>query len=230
MSRPLRSAHTRMKTQRSIAAALVEKCSCVFGHPGRSDGAVPVCQRHLSRSGSPGLKAKPNQNSLAWYQDVRMNFDAPAVLRKWPSLKDERVSSGCPPFLTVLLMSASGSSCPSPHPSVIYMRSTPLRRGELISAVLTTDQIVELVRLRDFLSAGTGGVFSFEQCGGRATCCRVSSGDSEAAEAIRGLVETATGFRTPSRPGLQLRLWGARTHCLGSRPPPTTFEEYEERW
>ena len=127
------------------------KCSCVFGHPGRSDGAVPVCQRHLSRSGSPGLKAKPNQNSLAWYQDVRMNFDAPAVLRKWPSLKDERVSSGCPPLLTVLLMSASGSSCRSPHPNVIYMRSTPLRRGELISAVLTTDQIVELIRLRDFL-------------------------------------------------------------------------------
>ena len=42
-------------------------------------------------------------------------------------------------------------------------------QGELISVVLTTDQIVELVRLRDFLSAGTGGVFSFEQCGGRAT-------------------------------------------------------------
>ena len=93
-------------------------------------------------------------------------------------------------------------------------------QGELISAVLTTDQIVELVRLRDFLSAGTGGVFSFEQCGGRATCCRVSSGDSEAAEAIRDLVETVTVFRIPSHPGSQLRLSDARTRCLGSRPPP----------
>jgi hypothetical protein len=46
---------------------------------------------------------------------------------------------------------AFGNSCPSLHLRIICMRFTPPPQGELITAVLSPEQIVELVRLRDFL-------------------------------------------------------------------------------
>ena len=50
--------------------------------------------------------------------EAPINFDAPAVLRKWPSLRNERRTEGTGPFYssTAPLMSAYGSSWPSRRP------------------------------------------------------------------------------------------------------------------
>jgi hypothetical protein len=87
--------------------------------------------------------------------DVQMKFDAPATLRKWPSVKNERVSAslGASPYLV-----ADGTldecirqfmSKPESQRHLYEIHTAP--QGELITAVLSAQQIVELVRLRDFL-------------------------------------------------------------------------------
>jgi hypothetical protein len=62
-----------------------------------------------------------------------MNFDAPAVLRKWPSLKNQRQFMSKPASLR----------------HMYEIHTAP--QGESVSAVLSPEQIVELARLRDFL-------------------------------------------------------------------------------
>jgi hypothetical protein len=87
--------------------------------------------------------------------DVQINFDAPAVLRKWPSIKNERVgpADGGRPYLIIdgtlddCIRQFMAKSVSQRHLYEIY--TTP--QGELISAVLSAEQIVELARLRDFL-------------------------------------------------------------------------------
>jgi hypothetical protein len=87
--------------------------------------------------------------------DVQMKFDAPATLRKWPSVKNERVSAslGASPYLVAdgtldecirRFMSKSESQ----H-HLYEIHTAP--QGELITAVLSAQQIVQLARLRDFL-------------------------------------------------------------------------------
>jgi hypothetical protein len=87
--------------------------------------------------------------------DFQINFDAPAALRKWPSLNKERISKswGASPYLV-----ADGtldecirefmSKPPSQH-HLYEIHTVP--QAESIGAVLSVDQIVELARLRDFL-------------------------------------------------------------------------------
>jgi len=58
-----------------------------------------------------------------------IRFDAPAVLRKWPSLNGERISKslGAHPYLVVdgtRWTIASGSSWPSPRTAATCTRST----------------------------------------------------------------------------------------------------------
>jgi hypothetical protein len=87
--------------------------------------------------------------------DVKINFDAPATLRKWPSLKNERISTadGGRPYSIV---DGNLDDCirqfmakPDSQRHLYEIRTTP--QEELISAILSAEQIVELVRLRDFL-------------------------------------------------------------------------------
>ena len=48
--------------------------------------------------------------------DVQIKFDAPAVLRKWPSRNYERISNSWPYLLPrAALTNAFGTSCPSQH-------------------------------------------------------------------------------------------------------------------
>ena len=87
--------------------------------------------------------------------DIQIKFDAPAVLRKWPSLKNERVSAslGASPYVV-----ADGSldecirqfmsKAASQH-HLYEIHTAP--QGELITAVLSAEHIFELARLRDFL-------------------------------------------------------------------------------
>jgi hypothetical protein len=86
---------------------------------------------------------------------VQINFDAPAVLRKWPSLSNERVSAslGARPYL---IADGTLDECirhfmskrASQH-HLYEIHTAP--QQTLVSAVLSAEQIVELARLRDFL-------------------------------------------------------------------------------
>ena len=81
-----------------------------------------------------------------------MKFDAPAVLRKWPSLNNERISNARP----YLVSDGTLDECirqfvskPASQHHLYEIHTAP--QGELITAVLSVEQIVELARLRDFL-------------------------------------------------------------------------------
>jgi hypothetical protein len=81
-----------------------------------------------------------------------MNFDAPAALRKWPSLNNERIGNA-PPYLvsdgTLDECIRQFMSKPASQHHLYEIHTAP--QGELITAVLSVEQIVELARLRDFL-------------------------------------------------------------------------------
>jgi hypothetical protein len=87
--------------------------------------------------------------------DVQINFDAPAILRKWPSLNHERVGAtlGARPYFI-----AEGTlddcirqfmSKPASQHHLYEIHTAP--QGELVSAVLSAKLILEIARLRDFL-------------------------------------------------------------------------------
>jgi len=81
-----------------------------------------------------------------------MKFDAPAVLRKWPSLNNKRNSNARP----YLVSDGTLDECirqfmskPASQHHLYEIHTAP--QGELITALLSVEQIVELARLRDFL-------------------------------------------------------------------------------
>ena len=87
--------------------------------------------------------------------DVQVKFDAPAILRKWPSLKNERVSAalGARPYLVV---EGSLDECirqfmskPASQQHLYEIHTAP--QEPLVGAALSAKHIVELARLRDFL-------------------------------------------------------------------------------
>ena len=84
-----------------------------------------------------------------------IDFVAPATLRKWPSIKNERVSTsdGGHPYSIV---DGTLDDCirafmtkPIDQHHLYEIHTNP--QAELITAVLSAEQIVELARLRDFL-------------------------------------------------------------------------------
>ena len=84
-----------------------------------------------------------------------INFDAPAVLRKWPSINKERVTptEGGRPYLVV---EGTLDECirhlfvkPVSQHHLYEIHTAP--QGELISAVSSAKDIGEIARLRDFL-------------------------------------------------------------------------------
>ena len=86
---------------------------------------------------------------------VQIKFDAPAVLRKWPSVNDERVSVslGARPYLVI---DGTLDECirkfmsqPISQHHLYEIHTAP--QSDLVSAVLSAEHIVELARLRDFL-------------------------------------------------------------------------------
>ena len=87
--------------------------------------------------------------------DKSVDFTAPAILRKWPSLGGERVSKswGAVPYL---IAEGTLSECISAfvtkpeiqrHLYEIHTKAQP----PLVTDVLAAELIVELARLRDFL-------------------------------------------------------------------------------
>jgi hypothetical protein len=87
--------------------------------------------------------------------DVQIKFDVPAVLRKWPSVKNERVSPalGARPYMVV---DGTLNECirefmskPASQHHLYEIHTAP--QPSLVTAVLSAEHIVELARLRDFL-------------------------------------------------------------------------------
>ena len=84
---------------------------------------------------------------------AHVNFDAPAVLRKWPSLRNERRTEGASPYL---LIDGTLEECirefmakPAPARHLYEIHTAP--QPPLVSAVLSGEHVVEFARLRDFL-------------------------------------------------------------------------------
>jgi hypothetical protein len=88
---------------------------------------------------------------------VKINFDAPAVLRKWPSLNNERISTswGATPYLiadgTLDECIQKFMAMPVSQHHLYEIHTTA--QSDLVSAVLSAPHIAELARLRDFLWA-----------------------------------------------------------------------------
>jgi hypothetical protein len=87
--------------------------------------------------------------------DIHIDFNAPAILRKWPSLNHERVSAslGARPYLVV---EGSLDECirqflakPASQRHLYEIHTAP--QTDLVSAVLSAEHVVEIARLRDFL-------------------------------------------------------------------------------
>jgi len=86
---------------------------------------------------------------------AKINFDAPAVLRKWPSLKNERVGASLG-ARSYLVFDGTLDECirqfmsrPASQHHLYEIHTAP--QADLVSAVLSAEHIVELARLRDFL-------------------------------------------------------------------------------
>jgi hypothetical protein len=88
-------------------------------------------------------------------QDGKIDFLAPAILRKWPSVNKERVSAslGAHPYM---IIEGTLDECvrkfmsqPKSQHHLYEVHTAP--QSDLVSAILSADHIVELARLRDFL-------------------------------------------------------------------------------
>ncbi|HEY5504072.1 MAG TPA: hypothetical protein VIK28_02870 [Sedimentisphaerales bacterium] len=88
-------------------------------------------------------------------KEAQVNFDAPATLRKWPSLNNERVSAtlGARPYLIIdcTLDECMRKFMSQPAPQHHLYEIHTAAQSDLVSAVLSPAHIVELARLRDFL-------------------------------------------------------------------------------
>ena len=87
--------------------------------------------------------------------DTRIDFGAPATLRKWPSVNNERVSAslGARPYMVI---DGTLDECirrfmlqPKSQHHLYEIHTAP--QTDLVSAILSADHVVELARLRDFL-------------------------------------------------------------------------------
>jgi hypothetical protein len=85
--------------------------------------------------------------------DRHINFDAPAVLRKWPSLSSQRLTEAAGPYsvyngtLDDCLREFMTKPAAARHLYEIHTAPQP----PLVSAVLSGEIVAELARLRDFL-------------------------------------------------------------------------------
>jgi hypothetical protein len=87
--------------------------------------------------------------------DTRIDFSAPATLRKWPSVNKERVSAslGARPYMiidgTLDERIRRFMQQPETQHHLYEIHTAP--QSDLVGAVLSGDHVIELARLRDFL-------------------------------------------------------------------------------
>src|ERR1700747_758721 len=83
--------------------------------------------------------------------EAHINFDAPAVLRKWPSLANQRTEDATPSLLgdgTLYECLHKLMTKPTTTRHLYEIHTAP--QPPLVSAILSGEQIVELARLRNF--------------------------------------------------------------------------------
>src|ERR1700733_4692767 len=87
--------------------------------------------------------------------DNQVDFSAPATLRKWPSVNNERVSASLS-ARTYMIIEGTLDECirkfllqPKSQRHLYEIHTVP--QTDLVGAILSTDDIVELARLRDSL-------------------------------------------------------------------------------
>lgn len=85
--------------------------------------------------------------------DAQINFDAAAVLTRWPSLNDESVAGEIPYYVvaegTLGECIRQFTSKPMSQAHLYEIHTAP--QGELITGVLSAQQIIELAAQWDFL-------------------------------------------------------------------------------
>ena len=110
---------------------------------GLPDGERGASIRHCKKGDSPSMS------------DTQIDFSAPATLRKWPSLNKQRVSAslGARPYM---ISEGTLDECiqrfmqlREAQRHLYEIHTAP--QSDLVGAILSTDHIVELARLRDFL-------------------------------------------------------------------------------
>ena len=86
--------------------------------------------------------------------ESRIDFRAPATLRKWPSLNDQRVSASLG-ARSYMIIEGTLDECirkfmlqPKSQRHLYEIHTVP--QSDLVSAILSTEHVVELARLRDF--------------------------------------------------------------------------------
>ena len=85
--------------------------------------------------------------------DHRIDFNAPAILRKWPSFKNERRTKGSSPYLVVdgTLNECIRAFMAKPAPMRHLYEIHTLPQPPLVEAVLSGEIVADLARLQDFL-------------------------------------------------------------------------------
>ena len=85
--------------------------------------------------------------------DRHINFDAPAALRKWPSLNNQRRTEATGPYL---LREGTLDEClrefldkPAPTRHLYEVHTSP--QPPLVADVLSGEPLAEFARLREFL-------------------------------------------------------------------------------
>jgi hypothetical protein len=85
--------------------------------------------------------------------DPHVNFDAPATLRKWPSLNGQRRTDGRSPYL---LLETTLDECirqfmskPTVHRHLYEIHTSP--QPPLITDIVSGEMVADLARLREFL-------------------------------------------------------------------------------
>jgi hypothetical protein len=85
--------------------------------------------------------------------DRHINFDAPAVLRKWPSLNNQRLTEAAGPYL---VYDGTLDEClrefmtkPAPARRLYEIHTSP--QPPLVADVLSGESLTEFARLREFL-------------------------------------------------------------------------------
>jgi hypothetical protein len=85
--------------------------------------------------------------------DPHIDFDAPAILYKWPSLNNERLTAGSGPYLLFdgtldeCIRKFMAKPASTRHLYEIHTSPQPL----LVNTILPEEIVAELARLRDFL-------------------------------------------------------------------------------
>ena len=94
-----------------------------------------------------------DNNATSAGPDTHVNFDAPAVLRKWPSLNNQRRTDGTGPYL---VLDGTLDEClrefmmkPASHRHLYEIHTSP--QPPLIVDVLAGEFLANLARLREFL-------------------------------------------------------------------------------